>query len=257
MVTAAGWVVLRVRPTDGPVSLVAQSPLSAAVTAARMATSVAASPSRAASPAAMAGPSPSATASLPSGGAAVTAADRSAGLRSSRIPQRGTGRLAIVPGSVPAPGSGTVRRVRVEVEGGLDVDPQVFAQFVLDTLNDPHSWGHGGRITFARTTGSADIRVVLASPDLSAAMCAPLRTMGTLSCGQGNAAVLTLYRWVKAIPDYGTDKTGYRHYLVNHEVGHTLGHGHQMCPGKGRVAPVMMQQTKGLLGCLPNPWPYP
>ncbi len=209
--------------------------------------------SPAASPsAATASPSPS-----PDGGAGLTAADRRAGVLSSTFPQRGSGRLLTVPGSHRAPGTGKVWTVRVQVEQGLDIDKQAFADFVLDTLNDPRSWGHGGRLTFARTDGAADVRVVLASPDTSARMCLPQRTFGKLSCRTGDAAVLTVYRWVRAIPGYGTDRDGYRHYLVNHEVGHALGHGHVMCPRPGAVAPVMMQQSKGLLGCLPNAWPFP
>ena len=160
-------------------------------------------------------------------------------------------------GAVPAPGEGTVVKIRVEVEAGLPVDPDDFADFVMDTLNDPRSWGRGGRMTFARTDGAARIRVVLASPDTSARICRPLQTFGRLSCHSGDAAVLTQYRWVKAIPEYGPDRTGYRHYVVNHEVGHALGHGHEFCGGRGQVAPVMMQQTKGLKGCRPNPWPFP
>ena len=72
-----------------------------------------------------------------------------------------------------------------------------------------------------------------------------------------NLDIATVYRWVRAIPGYGSDRTGYRHYVVNHEIGHALGHGHEYCAGAGGPAPVMMQQTKGLLGCRPNPWPYP
>jgi hypothetical protein len=184
------------------------------------------------------------------------AADRAAGLVSRSFPQRGTGRLAVVPGRVAAPGKGRVVRVRVEVEGGLAVDGKAFAAFALATLNDRRSWAHDG-YRFARTDGTADVRLVLASPQTSARLCRPLRTFGRLSCHSGPVTVLTIYRWVNGIPEYSRDLTGYRHYVVNHEVGHALGHGHLSCPGRGRRAPVMMQQTKGLRGCAPNGWPYP
>lgn len=198
------------------------------------------------------------TATATAAGRVLSDADRAAGLTSLKVPDVGTGRLVTVKGSVKAPGKGTVKTVRVRIEGGLGIDGQSFAAFVMDTLNDERSWGHGGTMTFARTaSASADITVVLASPDTSAAMCAPLVTYGKLSCRTGSKAVLTLYRWVKAIPGYRPDYTGYRHYVINHEVGHTLGHGHEYCAGKGERAPLMMQQTKGLKGCKANPWPYP
>jgi hypothetical protein len=187
----------------------------------------------------------------------VSDADRLAGILSRKVVQDLGGRFVTVPGSATAPGEGDVVRVKVQVEKGLTVDGGAFADFVLDTLNDPRSWGHGGARTFARTDGRYDVRVVLASPDTSAGMCLPLRTFGRLSCRSGDAAVLTYYRWVNAIPEYAKDRTGYRRYVVNHEVGHLLGHGHVSCPGTGKRAPVMMQQTKGLLGCRPNPWPFP
>ena len=43
--------------------------------------------------------------------------------------------------------------------------------------------------------------------------------------------------------------------VVNHETGHWLGHGHRVLPATARPAPVMQQQSKGLDGCRPNPWP--
>ncbi|MCW0211813.1 MAG: DUF3152 domain-containing protein [Pseudonocardia sp.] len=184
--------------------------------------------------------------------------DELAGLTSRDVPQSLDGAFDVVPGRAPAPGAGPVKTIRVEVEQGVPVDPQRFAAFVMDTLNDPRSWGAGGRMTFARTDGDdATLRVLLASPDTSRRLCRPLETYGTLSCRNGARAILTLYRWTNGHEDYADDPTGYRHYLVNHEVGHALGHAHERCPGPGLPAPVMQQQTLGLKGCAQNPWPHP
>jgi hypothetical protein len=187
----------------------------------------------------------------------VPAADRRAGIATTRLVQVGTGNLVVVPGSAPAPRPAAPRMtVRVEVEEGIGVDGPAFAAFVMDTLNDPRGWGHGGTLSFARTSGAADIRVILASPDTSERLCAPALTRGTTSCGGGGRAILTMYRWMSGLPDYGSDRTGYRQYMINHEVGHVLGHAHAYCD-PGHLAPVMVNQTKGLQGCLPNPWPFP
>jgi hypothetical protein len=187
--------------------------------------------------------------------ALVAPADRQAGIATTDVVQAGTGRLVVVGGSFAAPLPGPSWRVRIEVEDGIGADRPAFAAFVMATLNDPRSWGHGEK-SFARTDGPADIRVILASPDTSARLCAPLKTLGTVSCGTAGRAVLTMYRWMDGTPDYAKDLTGYRHYVVNHEVGHALGHSHAFCT-PGHLAPVMVQQTRGLLGCLPNAWPFP
>ncbi|MGN6301621.1 MAG: DUF3152 domain-containing protein, partial [Angustibacter sp.] len=180
----------------------------------------------------------------------------SASARATDVVSRGSGRLVPVPGRTPAPGRGATTTVRVEVEAGVDVDRAAFAAAVLATLNDDRSWGHGGRRTFARTDGDADVVVVLASPETSARLCRPLQTFGKLSCRSGPRAVLTSYRWLLGTPEF-PDLAIYRQYVVNHEVGHVLGHGHEQCGGTGRLAPVMQQQTKRVAPCRPNAWPYP
>ncbi|MFP5334450.1 MAG: DUF3152 domain-containing protein [Actinomycetes bacterium] len=181
--------------------------------------------------------------------------DELAGVLARDVPARGSGGTVVVPGAQPAPGAGEEHRVRVEVEGGLPVDGGAFATFVLDTLNDPRGWTADGA-TFSRTDGDADVVVVLASPETSAALCRPLRTNGTLSCRKGDRAVLTHFRWVNGADEFD-DLTVYRQYLVNHEVGHYLGHDHVGCPRSGAPAPVMQQQTLMVAPCVPNAWPYP
>lgn len=188
---------------------------------------------------------------------APTAADQEAGILRRTVAESGSGSFDVAAGTVPPPGAGEVRTLRVEVEHDLPVDGSRFAAFVLTTLNDPRGWGHDGEMTFARTDGDAPITVMLASPDTSARLCGDLDTRGLLSCRNGPQVVLTFPRWVNGTDEYADNLTGYRQYLVNHEVGHALGHGHEPCPGPGQPAPVMQQQTLGLQGCLQNSWPHP
>lgn len=190
------------------------------------------------------------------------ASDLAAGLLSLTVPTAASGELEVVPGSqAPPPAlAGTapaVRTIRVEVEKGLDVDAGLFAYTVMATLNDPRGWGADGSMVFARTDGDAELRVVLASPSLVDRMCAPLETVGKVSCGIQGHAVLNYLRWVEGSTSWGGDKVAYRQYLVNHEVGHILGHRHEYCGGAGQVAPLMQQQTGPMAPCTPNPWPFP
>lgn len=187
----------------------------------------------------------------------LTAQDVAAGLLSADVVEGAAGTFSVVPGTDPGPGTGAVRTVRVEVEDGLLVDGPAFAATVMATLNDPRGWGADGSLSFARTDGDAELRVMLASPTTVDALCAPLDTEGQVSCGTRGRAVLNMRRWVLATDEFGADKTAYRQYLVNHEVGHLLGHGHETCPGPGQPAPLMQQQSYRAAPCTPNAWPFP
>jgi hypothetical protein len=84
------------------------------------------------------------------------------------------------------------------------------------------------------------------------------------SCYNGDLgrAVINDGRWVRGAVAYAADVPAYRNYVINHEVGHSFGRGHQACKKAGALAPVMMQQTLGLTTpgvgtCRANPWPYP
>ena len=190
-------------------------------------------------------------------------ADEPARLAESDVPQDGTGSTHVV--AVPAVDNGaTGRTVRytVEVEGGLGVDEGQVAATVQGILLDHRGWQGVDHIRFvnvgpaeARAGAPVDIRVTLASPGLTDRLCAPMRTMSQVSCWNGERSVLNFRRWALGDDSYGADVARYRVYQVNHELGLGLGHQHKQCPAQGANAPVMVQQTLGLGGC--KPWPYP
>lgn len=165
--------------------------------------------------------------------------------------------IRVVPGTAPVSGSGPVHRFKVAVHRNLGVCAgHRFAGRVQHILYHDRSWGGGGRLGMRKVhTGDAALTVTLVPPRVVDRLCAPLATRGIYSCWNGSRAVINLRRWRNGAASFGNDLTGYRRYLINHEVGHGLGHGHRSCGGPGRRAPVMMQQTKGVGACRPNPWP--
>jgi hypothetical protein len=173
------------------------------------------------------------------------------------IPANGTGRFAVAAGGSEVVGTGDPVRYTVEVEGGVPFQPARIARVVDATLSDPRGWTALGDYAFQRTESGGSLRVLLATPATTDALCAPLRTRGEVSCRNGKLVVINAQRWAHGVEAYGDDVDAYRQYVVNHEVGHALGFGHVGCPGVGEPAPVMLQQTYGLDGCRPNPWPDP
>ncbi|MGW7683340.1 DUF3152 domain-containing protein [Kribbella sp. NPDC054772] len=167
-----------------------------------------------------------------------------------------TGKLAVVPGFNKATGVRDKLTYRVEIEQGVTVNGAAVAAAIHQTLTDPRGWQAIHPVNFERTDSvDADLRIILATPTLTDKLCLPLDTGGEVSCRVEDRVVLNAKRWIYAIPAYNGNVEMYRSYLVNHEVGHALGHGHSTCTKVKTPAPVMMQQTKGLAGCLPNAWP--
>ncbi len=166
------------------------------------------------------------------------------------------GHLQLVRGKSPVSGPGPVRRFKVKVELRTGFDPQAFSDEVQDILYDPRGWGGGGHLGFKKVdSGPADLSIILATPDTVDRLCAPAPTRGRSSCFNVKRAVINLDRWVLGTPPYKNHLRQYRRYLINHEVGHGLGHGHRGCPTDGSPPPVMMQQTGGLQGCGRAWWP--
>lgn len=154
---------------------------------------------------------------------------------------------------------GALITYNVRVQHGLPYDAKGTAKFIHQVLNDKRSWGRSGdwRLKLVPAKHDADVEIYLVTRTTTDRLCAPLQTRGKVSCFNNGKVVLNADRWAYGAKSYGKDLIGYRRNLVNHEFGHSLGHGHVQCPGKGRPAPIMMQQTKGLDGCRRNPWPYP
>ena len=125
------------------------------------------------------------------------------------------------------------------------------------TYSDTRGWNNNGKIAFKRVTSGCEYKVVIAAPNL-------MTSYGAIcddyyNCQVGNSVIVNNDRWL-----YATDpwkKTGqnletYRLLIINHETGHRLGfRDNPTCPGAGQPAPVMMQQSIDLKGCVFNTWP--
>ena len=175
------------------------------------------------------------------------------------VPESGPGTYQAAEKSVRSMSSdGALIRYDVRVEDGLSIDPDEAAILIQGVLDDARSWRGTRRWRFELTPAgqSATLHAYIVSPKTTDRLCAPLLTRGEVSCQNGNRVVLNAKRWLLGVDAYGSDLTNYRRYLVNHEFGHALGKHHVNCPGAGRPAPVMMQQTKGLGACRKNPWPH-
>lgn len=136
-----------------------------------------------------------------------------------------------------------------------------FANIVFSTLNDPQGWPRAG-VTFEQTSqddcGSADMDIILAQ----ARYMTDFSTMCSVqySCRVGQQVIINDDRWNAAVDawlDAGGTLSRYRHMVINHEVGHRLGHidNETTCAGEGQRAPLMQEQSMHLDGCVPNEWP--
>ena len=167
-----------------------------------------------------------------------------------------TGILSVVSGATLPSSDLPIKTYIVELEQGLAIDASCFADRVDEILGDPRSWGGLEGFAVQRIDdGNPDFRVTLASPETTDERCQPLNTNGIYSCWDAERAMINVWRWETGADDYSDNLPEYQIYVINHEVGHGLGHSHVECTGRGDLAPVMMQQTKGLDGCDQNGWP--
>lgn len=119
------------------------------------------------------------------------------------VPASGDGKITVL----PTPGHDTTRKgatktFTIEAEGGLGIDLTAYAGEVRSILSSDKGWEVADGIHFKALTpadldqGSVpDVRITLASPDLTDELCAPLNTGGEVSCNRHGRAVINAKRW--------------------------------------------------------------
>lgn len=179
------------------------------------------------------------------------------------VPAEGNGHFGpvLVPQTTTAK-TGRVVTYRLTIEGGMHADTKAVASTLGAALLDRRGWQGVDHVKFVQVTPAqladgkkATMTITVASPHQVDKLCAPLPTHGGTSCATGQHVILNYKLWARGVSYFKGDVAAYREYMVNHEVGHALGHGHQLCSKPGAYAPVMQQQTLGLQGCKAWPWP--
>ncbi|MEV7543657.1 DUF3152 domain-containing protein [Streptomyces sp. NPDC089915] len=159
-----------------------------------------------------------------------------------------------------AQGQGRALRWRVETENASGVDPDSAARNVEEILGDRRGWirdpAYGFRL--AGRGEPVDFTVKIATPSTTDRLCDVVtpELIGETNCQAHHTIVVNLKRWQEGSPKFRGSAAEYRALIINHEVGHELGRGHETCPRPGAPAPAMMQQIKGLQGCTSNAWPH-
>lgn len=178
------------------------------------------------------------------------------------VPSTGTGTFvtARAGGAKVGHGPRPVRYV-VKIETGLGISPDRAADEIADILAAPRGWSHNPAYSFQLVSAGQphDLTVTIATPGTADALCwdgIRQDTEGEYNCEVPGGVVVNLKRWVEGSPTFDGPIHDYRALIINHEMGHFLGYTHRTCAGPGRLAPVMMQQIKGLHGCLANAWPH-
>lgn len=168
----------------------------------------------------------------------------------------GAGTWTIAAAAGDARTEDVLRTYAVRVEDGIGVDAEEAAEEIAAVLADERGWQGPADVVFHRVAdpAEAEFTISIGSPPTVDELCLPARTGGLWSCRIGPEVALNSDRWLHATPTYD-DLAEYRAYMINHEVGHFLGHGHASCPAEGAPAPVMLQQSIDLQGCTPNAWP--
>ena len=146
-----------------------------------------------------------------------------------------------------------------------EVDGKEVADFIDSVLQDKRGWARLGyrfqrisrqqgialrrtrenwkRVFHLRVSKATTVEEECGFSDLS---CADLSK---------NLILFNVDRWLQGAEASGLELIPYRHYLVQHEIGHLLGRGHAVCKGAGQLRPIMTQATIANDTCQANMWP--
>ena len=146
-----------------------------------------------------------------------------------------------------------------KVWGSVKADFSDFRTKVAETLSDSRGWVRAGlKFQEVSAKSKADVDVILSSPARLGKLSG---CSSELSCTTwNNQVIINDVRWrtgTTASNKAGMSQRDYQHMVVNHEMGHWLGHyQHEPSCPNGGPAPVMLQQSTGLRGCDSfNAWP--
>ena len=147
----------------------------------------------------------------------------------------------------------------ISSRGTIKGDLDEFARVVEATFNDSRGWIRAG-VKFTRVQSGGRLHMILAEGE-SVRAAAPGGCSAELSCTVFPLVLINDDRWMGGSNSYnelGVSIADYRTMVINHEVGHFLGHNHiAQCETSTGIAPIMLQQSTGLRGCKPNSWPLP
>ena len=145
---------------------------------------------------------------------------------------------------------------QIETWGAVEADLEDFRAKVAETLSDSRGWAQ--ILAFKEVQSGADVHIILSD---AASLAATAGCSADLSCTTwSNQVIINDLRWregTEARRNAGMSTRDYQHMVINHEMGHWLGHyAHVESCENGGPAPIMLQQSTGLRGCDSfNAWP--
>lgn len=133
-----------------------------------------------------------------------------------------------------------------------------FANAAFRILNDERGWPRAGAVFEQSTDGNCDFDLILSQASQMTSFSTSCSV--EYSCRVGSSVIINDDRWKGSVAQWlgaGGDLARYRTMVINHEVGHRLGHmdNETTCAGEGQLAPLMQEQSIYLDGCKVNEYP--